>query len=300
MTTCWIGLFASLILVANVWPRAMLPICFACFLSLSARRRLLRLPIGRHAAGSRLPLVVPCTLRYPSRVGEQRNLPLVRRCFCFCGVVSDLLRVRLVKLESGDPTWRNLTAFMSTIRMGRYPHGFGWYLQHLPNWFHIATAAINSGDGTSLSGWPSWPPLENICFFVVTIWQIGVIATANYAFLTTSPYTRIPIAGRFVSTRFIPEVSNRLNQPPLRRAILKHLSQKAKKQRFQEKCIPSRQFGQHGQQPCLSGFIYATAVPLVQNALARTPLPTRPVTDSRALSIANAYGLFAVMTPPSL
>src|SRR3984885_3945994 len=30
---CWIGMAASLLLVLNVWPRAMLAICFVCFLS---------------------------------------------------------------------------------------------------------------------------------------------------------------------------------------------------------------------------------------------------------------------------
>src|SRR5207244_4646219 len=30
---CWMGMFASLLLVLNIWPRAMLVICFAFFLS---------------------------------------------------------------------------------------------------------------------------------------------------------------------------------------------------------------------------------------------------------------------------
>ena len=33
MAMCWAGLVASIILIANVWPRAMLLVCFACFLS---------------------------------------------------------------------------------------------------------------------------------------------------------------------------------------------------------------------------------------------------------------------------
>src|SRR2546427_5459940 len=30
---CWMGMFASLLLVLDLWPRGMLAICFACFLS---------------------------------------------------------------------------------------------------------------------------------------------------------------------------------------------------------------------------------------------------------------------------
>ncbi len=33
MALMWVGLVASLLLVANVWPRAMLVACFLCFLS---------------------------------------------------------------------------------------------------------------------------------------------------------------------------------------------------------------------------------------------------------------------------
>src|SRR5260370_14342649 len=33
MALCWAGLIASLVLVANIWPRAMLLVCFLCFLS---------------------------------------------------------------------------------------------------------------------------------------------------------------------------------------------------------------------------------------------------------------------------
>src|SRR5271169_2324699 len=33
MALCWIGLIASIVLVANLWPRTMLVVCFLCFLS---------------------------------------------------------------------------------------------------------------------------------------------------------------------------------------------------------------------------------------------------------------------------
>ncbi|MFI5073319.1 MAG: lipase maturation factor family protein, partial [Terriglobales bacterium] len=33
MALCWVGMLASLLIVANIWPRATLAICFICFLS---------------------------------------------------------------------------------------------------------------------------------------------------------------------------------------------------------------------------------------------------------------------------
>src|SRR5258707_14714370 len=36
MAVCWIGLFASVLLVLNCWPRGTLAVCFVCFLSFVA------------------------------------------------------------------------------------------------------------------------------------------------------------------------------------------------------------------------------------------------------------------------
>jgi len=36
MALCWVGMVAALLLVANIWPRGMLVICFVCFLSFIA------------------------------------------------------------------------------------------------------------------------------------------------------------------------------------------------------------------------------------------------------------------------
>jgi hypothetical protein len=32
MAMCWVGLIASVLVIANLWPRAMLLVCFACFI----------------------------------------------------------------------------------------------------------------------------------------------------------------------------------------------------------------------------------------------------------------------------
>ena len=41
-----------------------------------------------------------------------------------------------VKLQSGDPTWRNLTAMYEYYQNGPLPTWVGWYAEHLPHWFH--------------------------------------------------------------------------------------------------------------------------------------------------------------------
>ena len=89
-----------------------------------------------------------------------------------------------VKLLSGDPTWRNLTAMYEYYQNGPLPTWIGWYLQHLPWWFQKATAGATLGMELVLVWMAFLPRRWRIaCFCIVTVWQAVVIATANYAFL---------------------------------------------------------------------------------------------------------------------
>ena len=91
----------------------------------------------------------------------------------------------VVKLLSGDPTWRNLTAMYEYYQNGPLPTWIGWYLQHLPHWFHKATAGLTLGMELVLV-WMAFLPrrcADCVCF----LYRDGVAdrrdPTANYAFL---------------------------------------------------------------------------------------------------------------------
>ena len=89
-----------------------------------------------------------------------------------------------VKLLSGDPTWRNFTAMDEYYQNGPLPTWIGWYVQHLPEWFHTATAVTTLLMELVLVFMAFLPRRWRIvCFCIVTPWQIGVILTANYTFL---------------------------------------------------------------------------------------------------------------------
>ena len=90
-----------------------------------------------------------------------------------------------MKLASGDPQWRNFTAMDEYYQNGPLPTWIGWYVQHLPHWFH---ASARGGTRSALElalVWMMFLPrrLRIACFFIVTPWQIAVILTANYTFL---------------------------------------------------------------------------------------------------------------------
>jgi hypothetical protein len=89
-----------------------------------------------------------------------------------------------VKLASGDPGWRNFTAMDEYYQNGPFPTWIGWYVQHFPHWYHAMTVGITLGVELVIV-WALFLPrtFRILCFIVVTALQIGIIATANYAFL---------------------------------------------------------------------------------------------------------------------
>src|SRR5208283_4358361 len=67
---------------------------------------------------------------------------------------------------------------------GPLPTWIGWYVEHLPHWFHAATVGGTLALELVLVFMMFFPRrVRLILFFIVTPWEIGVILTANYAFL---------------------------------------------------------------------------------------------------------------------
>src|SRR5579875_520867 len=181
----WVGLLASVLVTLNLIPRPALIVCWVCFLSWVAVSQ----DFGQYKsdgmlleAGLLAILIAPTGLR--PRWGQHS---LASRAAWFL-LLWEWFRIYfesgVVKLASGDPTWRNLTAMYEYYQNGPLPTWIGWYLQHLPFAFHKFTAALTLVMELVLVFLAFLPrPWRLACFVVVTAWQIGVIATANYAFL---------------------------------------------------------------------------------------------------------------------
>jgi hypothetical protein len=182
---CWAGIVASLLLVLNLWPRGMLVICFVCFLSFVSAAQDFS---GYQSDGMLLEAgFISCFFAPPglhpgwggTHPASRASLLLLEwewfRIYFESGVV---------KLLSGDPEWRNFTAMDEYYQNGPLPTWIGWYVQHLPHWFHAATAYATLSLELGLV-WMLFLPRRwrTACFFIVTAWQIGVILTANYTFL---------------------------------------------------------------------------------------------------------------------
>jgi hypothetical protein len=285
MGLCWAGLAASLLLIVNVWPRAMLLICLLCFLSFVSAAQdfssyqsdgmlleagflaLFFAPSGwRPGLGSRHP---------PSRA----SLFLLQwewfRIYFESG---------LVKLLSGDPEWRHLTAMDEYYQNGPLPTWIGWYVQHLPHWFHLATAFATLALELAIVCMIFLPRRWRVvCFLIVTPWEIGVIVTANYTFLN---YLVLALGFLLLDDRFFARWLRPGNASPNE---MEPEKTSATKRAFAG-------FGLAGSAVLLTLVAYVTTVQLFAMVLGRLPLPMQPVTMLEPFRIANQYGLFAVMT----
>jgi lipase maturation factor 1 len=303
MALCWIGLIGSVALVFNIWPRAMLIVCFVCFLSFVATAQDFS---GYQSDGMLLEAGFLSIFLAPSGSlpGWGAKSPPVRAAMFL--LLWEWFRIYfqsgVVKLASGDPTWRNLTAMYEYYQNGPLPTWIGWYVQHLPHWFHIATAAMTLGMELGLV-WMAFLSRrwKIVCFFIVTAWQIGVIATANYTFLN---YLVLVLAFLLLDDAFLQR------SVPLRWQCT--LSNNAARDEDTESSESEPSGGEEEVSTktrslaplrsvvtaiVLTWIFYATLVPALRMFWHSAPVLVEPVIALEPFRIANEYGLFAVMTP---
>ena len=316
---CWVGMGASLLLALNAWPRGMLMICFLCFLSfVSAAQDFSSYQSDGMLleAGFIALFLAPPGLRPgfglaspPSRA----SLFLLQwewfRIYFESGVA---------KIIGGDPEWRNFTAMDEYYQNGPLPTWIGWYIQHLPHWFHASTVFATLALELVLV-WMLFLPRRwrVVCFFIVTPWQLGVILSANYTFLNYLVLTLgfLLLNDRFL-LRLLPQrwktslvasattgaednpIASELSEPDKVRERSTEPGQAEQSQLRSWRHAFHRPFrilklSLIG--TVLSWIFYATTVELIW-MFSALPLPTAPVEVLEPFRIANRYGLFGVMT----
>jgi hypothetical protein len=208
MAVCWIGIVASILVVVNVWPRGALFVCFVCFLSfVSAAGEF----SGYQSDGMLLEAGFISLFFAPHglRPGFGAMHPPIRASVFL--LLWEWFRIYfesgIAKITSGDPEWRHFTAMDEYYQNGPLPTWIGWYVQHFPHGFHAATAFGTLAVEWVLV-WMLFLPrrLRIVFFFIVTPWQIGIILTANYAFLNYLVLTLgfLLLDDRFL-VRFVPQ-----------------------------------------------------------------------------------------------
>jgi len=293
---CWVGMAASVLLVLNFWPRGMLATCFVCFLAFVAAAQdfsgyqsdgmLLEagfISLFFAPPGFRPRLAEP---HPPSRA----SLFLLRwewfRIYFESG---------MAKIMSGDPEWRHFTAMDEYYQNGPLPTWIGWYVQHLPHWFHAgtvyATLALELGLVWMLFLPRRW---RIVLFFIVTPWEIGVILTANYTFLNYLVLSLgvLLLDDQFLQ-KFLPAKWRKQVKLPAAEESPASIASDVKPSSISTRIRHVWRVAALAiSSIMLSWIFYATTAEMVANY----PLPTAPIMALEPFRIANRYGLFAVMT----
>ena len=307
LTLCWIGMVASTLLVLNLWPRGMLLLCFLCFLSFVSAAQDFS---GYQSDGMLLEAGFISLFFAPAGFtpGLGRAHPPSRASLFL--LLWEWFRIYfesgVVKIASGDPEWRHFTAMDEYYQNGPLPTWIGWYVQHLPHWFHAASVYATLAMELGLV-WMLFLPRRwrIVLCFIVTLWQIPVILTANYTFLN---YLVLVLGvlllddGFFIRLKFPfhvchseasagaerrePALSDPEEQRDERES--KGAGESAVRRAFRRvQLVVSAVM--------LTWIFYVTTAELIW-IFGRAPLPTSPVVALEPFRIANQYGLFAVMT----
>ena len=158
---------------------------------------------------------------------------------------------------------------------GPLPSWLGWYVEQLPHWFHAGAVAFTFLAELVLV-WAVFLPrrVRIPVFFVLTALQVSIISTANYAFLN---YLVLVLGILLLDDRFFARVGF-----PVAQSIPRELTPRFRIYRRVESAI-------------LGVALYTTVVAFfIGGSGSVLALPYRLLSPFR---IANAYGLFAVMTP---
>jgi lipase maturation factor 1 len=297
MALCWGGLIAAALVVLNLWPRVSLALCFVFFLSFVSVAQdfssyqsdgmlleagliaLFFAPRGlRPGLGSANP---------PSRA----SLFLLQwewfRIYFESGVG---------KLASGDVSWRTLRAMDDYYQNGPLPTWIGWYVQHLPHWFHASATAYTLLTETLIVWMLFLPRRWRIaCACMVTPFEISIILTANYTFLN---YLVLLLGILLLDDRTMEWLLPQRVQVFVARGETKVEvgadSGKATSGFEWRKIISAA--GLLVSAVCLGLVFYSTTAQLLFKLAPSLPIPEAPVRWLDPFRIANRYGLFEVMT----
>ncbi len=181
----WTGLIASIAVVVNLWPRLSIAIAAFCFLSfVSAAQEF----SSYQSDGMLLEAAFLSLFFAPRGVWPRLGISSPPTRASLFLLQWEWFRIYfesgLVKILSGEEQWRNLTAMDKYYENGPLPTWLGWYVQHWPHGFHAFTAAATLVIELFVV-WLLFLPKRSrlICFLLTTPLQIGIILTANYAFL---------------------------------------------------------------------------------------------------------------------
>jgi len=296
MLVCWAGLVASVLILCNVWPRATLAVAFVCFISFVTAAQVfsgfqsddMLLEAGFISLFFAPPGLFPGLGR--AHPASRASLYMLRwewfRIYFESGVA---------KIVSHDYSWRHFTAMDDYYQNAPLPTWIGWYVGHLPHWFHASAVFYTLAVELLLAFMVFLPRrFRTACFFIVAPFQISIILTGNYTFLNYLVFLLgfLLLDDRFVEWIVPQRLRNLVERPSAPEADEFPLPEKWPA-RWRRRLAPLR-MAIAG--VCFASIFYVTAALLCFLIAPSLPLPEKPIRLLAPLRIASRYGLFANMT----
>jgi hypothetical protein len=179
------GFVAAMLLIVNVAPRAMVAVNGILFLSFIAVAQDFA---SYQSDGMLLEASLASFFLAPRGVrpglGARHPASRAARFLLLFEWFRIYFESGVAKLASGDLQWRGLRAMDHYYENGPLPTWIAWYVQRLPHAFHAATCILVLALELGVVFLVFLPRKFRIAaFLIATPFQLGIIATANYAFL---------------------------------------------------------------------------------------------------------------------
>jgi hypothetical protein len=296
-TLCWIstsdaflrslclgGVALAALLIAGVAPVVMLPLLWLDYLSLMVvGREFLSYQWDALLLETGFLAIFLAPLAWRDRLRTRVSPPRIACWLMLWLLFRLMLGSGLVKLASGDPTWRSLTALLYHYETQPIPTPPAWYAHQLPAWFHkFSTFTVLAIEIVAPFFILGPRRLRQLAFGLFIGLQALIAFTGNYAFFNLLTMSLCV----FLLDDGMPRAAA-LKGPPYGEDVARP---------FQGRVDRARR----------ALAIAAAAITVPVSTLAFTssiglPLPIWPLVDPLASLIApfrsvNSYGLFAVMT----
>lgn len=292
---CWVGMVASLLLVLNLWPRAMLVVAFVCFLSfVSVGQDFSNYQSDGMLLEAGFLALFFAPLGWRPRLGRADPPSRASRFLLQWECFRIYFASGVVKLASHDFSWRHFTAMDDYYQNGPLPTWIGWYVQQFPHWFHASTVFLILAIELVLAWMFLLPRRFRIAYFcLVTPFQIAIILSANYTFLN---YLVLSLGFLLLDDRLLEWVlplwiQNLIAGRPAETAEAPEGTRALWRRRWAPVRMAVAGI-------CLGMIFYSATAQLAWEVFPRlqSRWMEKPVGMLAPFRVANTYGLFAVMT----
>jgi hypothetical protein len=185
----WLGMLAAVALVLNLWPRMALLVCWVALLSFVTAWSIWS---GSQVDQLMLEVSLLCLAFAPAGYRPGLGASSPPRPIAVFMLRWMLFRVMfengVVKVISGDPRWRDLTAMDALYETSPFPTILGYLDHQLPHWYHVCEAWLTYAAEFLAPALAVFAGRRGrwAAFAIWVMFQAGIQLTNNFGWLNTA------------------------------------------------------------------------------------------------------------------